>query len=83
MPKAGGKKGLVVSTRPGEYEMTDQQKMFKEVLKRCDIKKGMKKEDLMKQMKECVPEEWAKITEEKEKGKPDTPPTTAPPTFSG
>lgn len=66
MPKVAGKKGLVVSQRPSEYEMTEQQKLFKEVLKRCGIKKGMSKKDLQEAMVNCIPEEWAKIKRERE-----------------
>lgn len=64
MTKIAGKKGLVVSRRPSGYEMTEHQKLFKEVVDRCGIKKGISKEELQKAMKECVPQEWEKIKKE-------------------
>lgn len=41
--------------------MTEQQKKFKIVQKRCGIEKGIDKAELMKKMKGCIPREWEKI----------------------
>jgi hypothetical protein len=51
---AGGKKGYHLKSRPKEYPLTKQQQIFKEVIKECGIKKGITKDELQKQMKECV-----------------------------
>lgn len=56
-----GRRGLVVSKRPDAYEMTEPQRRFKEVLERCDIRKGITKTELMEKMKECIPREFRRI----------------------
>ena len=61
MPKSAGKNGLVISKRPSEYEMTEQQKLFRKVAETCGIKKGIGKKELQEAMVNCIPEEWSKI----------------------
>lgn len=59
--KVGGNKGFTIQQRPDEYGMTDQQKKFKIVQKRCGIEKGISKKELQLKMKNCIPKEWEKI----------------------
>ena len=46
--------GFVISARPKPYPKTSQQKKVSAVAKRCNIRKGMSRGDLVKQMRTCV-----------------------------
>lgn len=58
--KSAGKRGLVLSRRAREYDMTPQQNKFREIAERCGIKRGISKGELQRAMSECVPREWEK-----------------------
>lgn len=57
---AGGHKGFVVSSRPREYPLTEQQKRFKKALEFCEIKKGITRKELTDKMVNCLPAYFAK-----------------------
>lgn len=59
--KSGGKKGAVLKQRPSEYDMTEQQKRFRNVAEKCGIEEGISREELKKKMKNCIPKEWNKL----------------------
>ncbi len=56
---AGGKKGFVVSRRPGRYRETPQQSRLKEASQFCGIKKGISRTELVEKMKTCIPRYFA------------------------
>lgn len=51
----GGNGGAVIAMRPGPYPKTPQQKKIGDAARACGIKAGMKKAELQKAMKECIP----------------------------
>lgn len=61
---SGGKRGLVLSIRPKKYKRTPQQSVVKDAAQCCHIEKGIKRSELIKRMRECVP----KFYELKNKG---------------
>lgn len=61
---AGGKRGLVLSTRPRQYKNLPQQERMKRAAEACEIRKGMTRAELLDKMKNCIPAFFAK---EKEK----------------
>ena len=54
----GGNKGMVLARLPREYPLTPQQRKIKEVAKACGLHKGMSKSELMRAMKECIPQHF-------------------------
>lgn len=61
-----GKAGLQRKKRPRTYPIQPQQLVFKEALEYCEIRKGISKEELMHQMKTCIPEFYRNRREELE-----------------
>jgi hypothetical protein len=57
---AGGKSGLVVSSRPKRYKTLPQQSRVREANEYCGIKKGISREELVDKMKNCIPEFYRK-----------------------
>lgn len=51
----GGNDGLYIASFPRPYPKTSQQKKIGEAARSCGIKKGIKKADLQRAMKECIP----------------------------
>jgi hypothetical protein len=64
--KTNSKSGFVLQRRPQSYSLTPQQKLFQEAREACGIRKGMSREELVKQMRECIPEYYRKRKEETE-----------------
>jgi hypothetical protein len=58
---AGGRQGFVLSQRPKKYQTLPQQEKLKQACEACGIRKGMKREELVKAMKECIPQQFAKM----------------------
>lgn len=56
---------FIVRTRPRSYLLTSQQVKIKEVCKKCNIRKGMSRQELVKAMTECVPAAYADYKEAK------------------
>ena len=53
---SGGHRGLLLRLRPKRYLRTSQQQKMTDALNSCGIKKGITKFELMKAMKECIPQ---------------------------
>jgi hypothetical protein len=69
---SGGHGGFVLGQRPKRYKTLPQQERMREACEACDIRKGMKRVELVKAMKECLPEYYKKQREENVKlGKAD------------
>ena len=49
-----GHNGFMVKKRPGKYEITKSQEVMQQIVEKCGIKKGIKKAELQKAMRECV-----------------------------
>ena len=49
-----GHNGFMVKRRPGKYKITESQEVMRQIVQKCGIKKGIKKAELQKMMKECV-----------------------------
>lgn len=64
----GGKSGFVLGKRPKHYKMLPQQERMREAAEACNIKKGISRAELVKAMKECLPEYYRKKKEEKGNG---------------
>lgn len=54
----GGNGGRVLAKLPKDYPLTEYQKAVKDAAEECDIKAGMKREDLKKKMRDCIPENY-------------------------
>lgn len=57
------KRGLSVHLRPKSYPITTAQKNLQRCNETCGIKKGMTRAELVKAMKECVPEYYRRLKE--------------------
>ena len=57
-----------VRKRPAKYPLTQGQKDLIQASKECGIVKGMKREDLVIKMRECVPEKYKEVKERRENG---------------
>lgn len=51
----GGNAGIYIAAFPRAYPKTSQQKKIGEAARACGIKKGIKKAELQRAMKECIP----------------------------
>jgi len=52
---SGKKRGFVLKRRPRAYPPTPQQKLFREAIDFCEIKRGIPKYQLMLKLKNCIP----------------------------
>jgi len=59
---------FIVRGRPRKYPMTPQQEKFKRAIEFCGIRKGMTREELLKAMKECLPNYFKEQRGEHEEG---------------
>ena len=46
---------FIIRKRPKKYAASPQQILFSEAAKACGIRKGMKRSELVKAMKTCIP----------------------------
>ena len=46
----------ILRRRPSPYPLNDPQKVFMAALEACEIKKGMKRSELVEKMRTCIPE---------------------------
>ena len=53
----------IVKRRPSPYPLTERQQLMKEAAIECGIVKGISRADLVKAMKECIPEFYRKKKE--------------------
>lgn len=57
-----------VRKRPAKYPLTQHQKDLIQASKECGVSKGMKRDELVRAMKECVPEKYKEVRERRENG---------------
>ena len=75
---AKAEKPLIIKSRPSSYPMTEPQKMMREVLQECGIKKGITRAEMVDKMVNCIPQTWRRKLQEKEqkeKGTEEQPPS--------
>ena len=65
--------------KPHKYPEEEQQKTFKAALAFCQIKKGIKRTDLLDKMKNCIPEYYRKLKETPDVGEPQKEDNTVQP----
>jgi hypothetical protein len=76
------KSKVIARKMPQSYPLTEQQLKFRQVIADCGIVKGISREDLIDRMKNCVPEAWKKLREEKESPPSGQPISATPPADS-
>lgn len=55
---------FIVRRRPGSYPLNPQQALMREANETCGIRKGISRAELVKQMRECIPQFYRQKREE-------------------